>query len=558
MVSVFPIELPLIGDLIESAFPTWCIDETEKRIFGTETCFDGTPNGVFSPRYFSKEFSGADPALGGYPTNIDIQYAFEFAAPYLGQACAGSPHHCAEDFDGTTQNCKKCPKVKTDNDSGPNGPGHIPPHIALASVTNYYNKIISDPSVEVGTALADAFDYDQNACRILPNVLLSMIRESYPRDPDTGDAYYPPPFSVAGGAFPLEFVNLAGESCEKEKAKHADAGALDCFEQHSGDVSLYPDDLMVGHGSPHYCTQEGKDADVNNDWCPYIFFGPNRGKYRHPHIAFAAVETYLAHLVMPETCGTTWDDSNYPAAVDTTVAFSYMENNPDGFMPSQPLVEDGMWIWPGPLGGKKKPVKGFFTFDLYVAKEPEPPLFGSSYCTYAPDTSCYSSGWPACCGDDSIHCPDMQPDCEVKSCETIAEMVCGPSSDLSELCDLVQRAGLADDLSEGSWTVFAPMNGAFEDVENFSKDTLKRLLLFHVVAGDELYSSNLKCKSPQNLITMANGFDSRTLCNNGRPTYIKGRSNSNTNPPIIVEANLDACNGVVHVISDVMLYKEYG
>lgn len=61
MMSVFPIELPLIGDLIESAFPTWCIDETEKRIFGTETCFDGTPNGVFSPRYFSKEFSGLTP-----------------------------------------------------------------------------------------------------------------------------------------------------------------------------------------------------------------------------------------------------------------------------------------------------------------------------------------------------------------------------------------------------------------------------------------------------------------------------------------------------------------
>jgi len=229
---------------------------------------------------------------------------------------------------------------------------------------------------------------------------------------------------------------------------------------------------------------------------------------------------------MPETCGTTWDDSNYPAAVDTTVAFSYMEDNPDGFTPSQPLVEDGMWIWPGPLGGKKKPVKGFFTFDLYVAKEPEP--------------------------------KDPVPTHPEPPCETIAEMVCGPSSDLSELCDLVQRAGLADDLSKGSWTVFAPMNGAFEDVENFSKDMLKRLLLFHVVAGEELYSSNLKCKSPQNLITMANGFDSRTLCNNGRPTYIKGRSNSNTNPPIIVEANLDACNGVVHVISDVMLYKEYG
>jgi hypothetical protein len=37
--------LPPISDLIEQAFPTWCIDANENRITDVETCEDGTPNG---------------------------------------------------------------------------------------------------------------------------------------------------------------------------------------------------------------------------------------------------------------------------------------------------------------------------------------------------------------------------------------------------------------------------------------------------------------------------------------------------------------------------------
>jgi hypothetical protein len=356
-------ELPPIQDLIEKAYPTWCIDEQENRLLDLETCADGTPNGRFSPLYFTKQHSGGDPALGGYPTNIDIHYAFEFAAPYMGQACAGSPHMCDEAFDGTSINCKKCPKLHTADDNGPYGPGHVPPHISLAAVSRAYQE-------SAGGDVADWFDYESNACRILPHKLLGLIRLYYPRDPETGIAYYPPPFSEAGGAYPLEFVNLAGESCEKEAAKHNTAGKLDCFEDHSGDVSLFPDYLEVGHGSPHYCTIEGKAADVNPDYCPYIFFGPYRGKYRHPHIAFSAVEVYLSNLLMPDKCGTTWDDSSYPMEVDTTVAFPFMSDVPQGGIlvdPQQPTIDsEGMWIWPGPEGTKRKPVEGNFAINLYA------------------------------------------------------------------------------------------------------------------------------------------------------------------------------------------------
>jgi len=63
------------------------------------------------------------------------------------------------------------------------------------------------------------FDYDQNACRVLPSVLLPMIRKYFPRS-DDGSVKYPPPFTTDGGPggmnnviypYPLEYVNLVGE-----------------------------------------------------------------------------------------------------------------------------------------------------------------------------------------------------------------------------------------------------------------------------------------------------------------------------------------------------------
>jgi hypothetical protein len=38
---------------------------------------------------------------------------------------------------------------------------------------------------------------------------------------------------------------------------------------------------------------------------------------------------------------------------------------------------------------------------------------GSNYCTYSPDTSCYLSGWPACCSQSSgVNCPKTKPICD--------------------------------------------------------------------------------------------------------------------------------------------------
>ena len=66
---------------------------------------------------------------------VDTKYPFYYASGFFGQACAGGNAHCSFDFDGGKHNCAKCGKIVTDNDDGPNGPGHVPPHIGLAALT---------------------------------------------------------------------------------------------------------------------------------------------------------------------------------------------------------------------------------------------------------------------------------------------------------------------------------------------------------------------------------------------------------------------------------------
>jgi len=73
-------------------------------------------------------------------------------------------------------------------------------HFALFLISNSlfyrtYNDIAEESNITASDFFSEAFNYEQNACRILPGTLLSMIREYYPRDDETGETSYPPPFS---------------------------------------------------------------------------------------------------------------------------------------------------------------------------------------------------------------------------------------------------------------------------------------------------------------------------------------------------------------------------
>jgi len=285
-------DLPEIGSLINTAFPMWDVDSEGARIDNPpmpctiETC-------KWNPFYVTKRYDGLHPKYGGHPTDIDVKYAFYGGSPFGGQPYQGTPHHCA-DCDSDDIKISACPKIETRTDDGPNGAGHVPPHIALASLSW---------TVQEGMRTEDMFNYERYNCRIVPDALLSMIRNYFPRE-DGELVKYPPPITPEGGDFQYEFP--AGNGLNNQNPPYAP-------------------------GPPHWCTDTFKGTGHWDGVCPYVFEGPDAGKYRHPHIAYAALEVYLANRLMPEKCHTTWLENN-PEFLDETrittdTPFPRMEND---------------------------------------------------------------------------------------------------------------------------------------------------------------------------------------------------------------------------------------
>ena len=280
--------LPEINDLINIAFPMWEVDENGNRL-EVKPC---TVNSCeWNPYYITKRYDGLHPDLGGHPTDIDVGYAYFAGSPFAGQPYPGTPHHCPEDAPDDIK-AGDCPKIETLTDEGPDGPGHVPPHIALASLTWAVQQ--SRFSLEEMFA---------NECRVAPDVLLQMIRTYYPRT-EGQKVSYPPPIVPEGGDYQYEFPS--GNGLANQGPPYAP-------------------------GPPHWCTEEMLATGHWDGVCPYVFEGPDAGKYRHPHIAFAALEVFLANRVNPRECRATWLQNNpdflNPARGTTDTPFPLMDRD---------------------------------------------------------------------------------------------------------------------------------------------------------------------------------------------------------------------------------------
>ena len=124
------------------------------------------------------------------------------------------------------------------------------------------------------------------------------------------------------------------------------------------------------------------------------------------------------------------------------------------------------------------------------------------------------------------------------------------------LCEVIDSSGLGDDLDTDEWTVFAPTNEAFEALPDgvvmaLMNDTaaLTDLLLYHAVPGVAINSTDLVC---DDMVEMANGDLTQTVCENNT-VFLVGDGNLESNYPEIIVADIEACNGMVHVISEVLL-----
>lgn len=125
--------------------------------------------------------------------------------------------------------------------------------------------------------------------------------------------------------------------------------------------------------------------------------------------------------------------------------------------------------------------------------------------------------------------------------------IASANPNFSTLVSLLKKADLVSTLEgEGPFTVFAPTNEAFAAIpastlEELSNDPakLKAVLLYHVVSG-KVMSAQVK---PGNVATVE-GADIQVTDKDGK-MYI--------NDAQIVTADIDASNGVIHVVDKVIM-----
>ena len=149
----------------------------------------------------------------------------------------------------------------------------------------------------------------------------------------------------------------------------------------------------------------------------------------------------------------------------------------------------------------------------------------------------------------------------MQSSQTIVDVAVG-SPDHTTLVTAVQAAGLAETLSgEGPFTVFAPTNDAFAKlpagtveslVQPANRATLTAVLTYHVVAG-ELKAADLlaaiEAGGGSATLTTVQGAE-LTASLSGESVILTDAAGGTAT---VTATDLDASNGVVHVIDTVVM-----
>jgi len=127
------------------------------------------------------------------------------------------------------------------------------------------------------------------------------------------------------------------------------------------------------------------------------------------------------------------------------------------------------------------------------------------------------------------------------------------NSDFSILVAALQKADLVGALQgEGPFTVFAPTNAAFEKLlaalnisasDLLNQPDLAKVLLYHVVSG-KVMSTDL-----------SNGLEAATL--NGEKVKFDLSSGVKVNQSGVTAADIEAGNGVIHVIDTVLVPQNF-
>jgi hypothetical protein len=198
------------------------------------------------------------------------------------------------------------------------GIGHIPPFVPLAAIKNKYLSCEENA--------CDWFPDDVKPCNIQKSVMDRLVYEYFGVDGTvefTGPVILPdvPASSNKSTYYKLEYLN-EGDACAAGNCR-----------------------------GPHYCSEAFSQADHWGDFCPYVHTGENAGMYRHPHLALAALELFIAHECNPDKCPATWLDSrngkDYGGNMtSTSITWTEMDDNSDPI--AQPAVP---YEWPNSGNG---------------------------------------------------------------------------------------------------------------------------------------------------------------------------------------------------------------
>ncbi len=132
---------------------------------------------------------------------------------------------------------------------------------------------------------------------------------------------------------------------------------------------------------------------------------------------------------------------------------------------------------------------------------------------------------------------------------TDQDIVAIAATDCKTLAAAVKAAGLVETLqSEGPFTVFAPTDEAFADIQSEvdnllkpeNKEKLAKILTYHVVSGETMAAD---LEDGQELTTVE-GSTLKVTVEDGKVTV--GGAN-------VTSADISASNGVIHVIDKVLL-----
>lgn len=141
-----------------------------------------------------------------------------------------------------------------------------------------------------------------------------------------------------------------------------------------------------------------------------------------------------------------------------------------------------------------------------------------------------------------------EKDATKKEEKTIVDIAVG-NKDFETLVTAVKKAGLVETLSgEGPFTVFAPTDDAFAKIPEETlnailadKEKLTSILTYHVVAGKVMAKDVVKLTSATTLqgqdLTVKVNADGTVMINNAK----------------VVMTDIEASNGVIHVIDTVLL-----